>query len=863
MDKGAPSLKTLPMVNIGPEPDGIEDSGAVAGGDVNLSGGYVAGRDMTVVHQTREPVRAARHALPRDIAEFTGRRVEIGRIEDVLAATQAPPPVVVISNGPGSGKTALAVHVAHRLRSRFPQAQLHVRLGGREQPELRPDDALRRLLTQLGVAAEVIPQDLEDRLALYRSTMPEGSLVVLDNAMSAVQVEPLLPTGVGCAAIITSRYVLAELEGTHLMDLGRLPADEAYALLERTLGTDRTATDPQAVHDIVALCGALPLALRVVGSLLVTPARRRMPLAVFAAELGDEKARLDLLKVGEREVRASFALSYAALSPRAARLFRLLGTLRIPDVSDELAAAVDGTGLAAQALGELLDAHLIEPVSDTRVRFHDLMRLFARERALSEETAGDRAAALDRATAWCLQRAADWDGSIRHADAPAASSDAYTAALDGFERERAVFLAIIQQAADPDTEVGRDEVAWRLTAHLADFFDVRGYWVDWLAAAETAVAAATRQGESAGFGISLHNLSRILRLMRRTPEALEAATQALGLLDRTEQEVTRADVLSHLGILYREEHRYDEAVTSLDEAAGLYRDRGDTHGEGLVLRTLGHVLNKRRQLDDAEETLERAVLLLHEAGDLANAGWAHNNLISVHGARWHETAALAHFAQARDIFADIGHRQGEAWAYNHVGRVHRQYGRTTEQIDCHERALESFRMLGDRYGTGWALLDLAIARSDVAVLQEALEIFEEIGEHDGRGWALTWLAQMEGDPVLIDRALGHFRVIGNLQGEGTALSVRGDLERTAGRTEKAESAYQEALAPLRHSADTYREALTLWGLSDLDRLAGRANRARERTQQVQTMLDRIGAPQPPHIDPDQPSVRHDMDEEGQ
>jgi tetratricopeptide (TPR) repeat protein len=849
------------MVNIGPEPGGIKDSGAVAGGDVNQSGTFVAGRDMTVIHQAKEPVRAARHALPRDIAEFTGRRVEISWIENVLAAAQAPPPVVVITNGPGSGKTALAVHVAHRLRSRFPRAQLHVRLGGKEQPDLRPDDALRRLLIQLGVAAEVIPQDSEDRVALYRSTMPEGSLVVLDNAMSALQVEPLLPTGVGCAAIITSRYVLAELEGTQLMDLGRLPADEAYALLERTLGADRTAADPQAVREIVALCGALPLALRVVGSLLVTPARRRMPLAAFAAELADERARLDLLKVGEREVRASFALSYAALSPSAAWLFRLLGTLRIPDVSDELAAAVDGTGRAAQALGELLDAHLIQPVSDTRVRFHDLMRLFAQERALSEVTVDDRAAALDRATAWCLERAAAWDQGIHPMGKSATGLDAYRAALDGFERERAVFLAMIQQVADPAAEIGRDEAAWRLSAHLADFLEVRGYWVDWLAAAETGVAAATRLDDPVALGISLHNLSRILRLMRRTPEALEAATQTLGLLDRTAQEATRADVLSHLGILYREQHRYDEAVASLDEAARLYRASEDTHGEGLVLRTLGHVLNKRRQLDDAEEVLERAALLLHEAGDRANAGWVHNNLISVQGALWHETAALAHFEQARDIFTDIGSRQGEAWAYNHAGRVHRQYGRTTEQIDCHERALEKFRAQGDHYGIGWALLDLGIARSDSAALREALEIFEEIGEHDGRGWALTWLAQVEGDPTLIAGALDHFHVIGNLQGEGTALSVRGDLERAGGRNDEAESTYQDALAPLRLSSDINREALTLWGLSELDRLAGHENRARERTELALEMLDRIGASHPPQCDPDPPSSRQEMNDE--
>ena len=225
MDKAALGHETLVMVM-----EGNEGLGAVAGRDVAVSGTYAAARDINII-QHRPSASAVRRTLPRDIAGFTGRVLEIARLEQMVEAEPLPP-VVVISHGPGSGKTALAVHAAYRLSGRFPDAQLHLYLGGDDLPEVEPGDALGRLLWALGVEAEMLPGNLDDRAALYRSLLDgRRALVVLDNAVSEDQVEPLLPASPGCAVLITSRYALSDLEGSRNMDLGRL-SDTAISLIE-------------------------------------------------------------------------------------------------------------------------------------------------------------------------------------------------------------------------------------------------------------------------------------------------------------------------------------------------------------------------------------------------------------------------------------------------------------------------------------------------------------------------------------------------------------------------------------------------------------------------------------------------------
>jgi len=795
-----------------------------------------------VVNYYSHPVDHPVSTLPRDITRFVGRSAQFASLLRLLDPGLTPSPLVNVCNGAGCGKTALALRVAYELAKRFPGAQLFLEMSAAGIPPLDVGEALRRLLMMLDLTDGAIPDTVAERADLFRKKLPGKAILVLDNVLSVEQIAALLPGRSDCAVLMTSRYSLLELEGMAEVDLGRMLDDEARDLLASRLGAERAAAEPDAVRLIVQLCGALPLALHIVAAQLNRPASRRLTIGAFAARLRDERRRLDLLKTDYLDVRASFSLSYQALSPSASRLFRLLGCTRVPDFSREFAEAVDGTAQASDAFDELINAHLAEEAGHGRVSFHDLLAVFAMERAEQEEDPGARDAALDRAIAWCADRAAAWGDQIvpRESRAPGASSDA--AALAALDAERDVLLTIIRRAAAG----GRDTVPPAIVGSLASYFEVRGAWADWLEAAELAVACAERIGDPEMLGRSLLARSWPLRLMRRTSQAVQDSVAALRVLDDVPALGLRGEVLSHLGTLYRELHRYDDAERCLEEAIAIFRDLGDHHSEGLVLRTLGHVQSRRMEdLTAAQSTLERAAVLLRDARDRVGEGWSRNNLCKVLGYLWQYEAAAAEFAKALAIFTDLRFPQGEAWALTHMGRIDLQYGRISESIDRTKQALAIFQELSDAYGTGWALLHLGSARQDAALVREALDVFTamSVPEEDGQGWALVALARLLEDPALANEAIGHFAVVGSLQGEGTALAVRGDLECSAGQSGAAERSYLSALAPLERCGDLHRTALVRIGLAQLASQAGDDALARDLSRSAQATLTALGAPE--------------------
>ncbi|GAB3670664.1 hypothetical protein GCM10027589_39240 [Actinocorallia lasiicapitis] len=802
---------------------------------MHQSGHVVAGRDThigTVNHHhygadvPRQREAAARKR--RAAVGFVGRAAQRERLRGWMDHRAYPYPLVNVTNGPGSGKTALALCVARDVAADYPGGQLFLEVSQAGLPEFDAHEVLFRLLLQLRVAESRIPDSLAGRIELFHAELREGTLLVLDNVTSAAQVRDLLPDRDDCGVLMTSRRSFAELEGIREIDLGRMPEDEAYTLLEERVGTARIGTDPAAAREIVRLCGALPLALHMAGAQLGRPSNRRLSLASFAQRLAAK--RLDVLSSDHQDLRASFALSYLDLTPAAARLFRLLSLVAVPDFCDELAAAVDGTEAWSEALAELFDTHLIEPVGETRARFHDLMKVFAQERAEAEDTAADRDAAVDRALAWCVESAARWGRHVGVDGRRSVDEGRYEDALAGLDAEHRTLTAAIRQAA----ETGRDDLPWRIVAQLGGFFEVRGHWADWLEGADLAIASATKSGDRVALGVARYARSWPLRLQRRLTEAVEESVAALRLLDGLPE---RADVLSHLGTLYRETHRYEESVACLDEAAELFRADGDEHGEGLVLRTLGHVQFWRRDLDGAAATLVRAIELLHRVGDRAAEGWSHNNLLSVRGAQWRLDDARHHYAEALGLFTQIEHPQGQAWAHNHLGRIVRQYGRTEEAIGLGERALVLFDRIGDGYGIPWALTHLGVARQDAAQLRKANALFAamEVPEADGEGTTLVQLARLTADPSLLDEALRHFETIGSLHGQATALLARADLAVTDPAAARHD--YETALSCFRRTEDPYGEAQALLGLAALDPDSGR-------TAAATAILTRLGLPQP-------------------
>ncbi|MFJ1708857.1 BTAD domain-containing putative transcriptional regulator [Kitasatospora sp. NPDC088346] len=345
--------------------------------------------------------------LPSDAPDFTGRQEEVARTLDTLVSgtrRRGTAPVVCVIHGMGGvGKTALAVHVAHAARDRFPEGQLYADLRGAGREAADPYEVQELFLRALGVASGSIPQDRDERTALYRSWLADrGLLLLLDNAAGTTQVSALLPGTSGCAVLVTSRTPLICLPATSRTALEPLSERDARGLLERIVGADRCRREPQAAKDLVHACGMLPLAVRIVGARLA--ARPRWPLSFAASRLGDRGQRITELEAGDLAVEQVFQLGYLALDADHARAFRLLAIPEVTDISSAAAAAVLRCELRAAEviLDDLVPAGLLEPGGPECYRYHDLLRLFARHRTLETDDPEVRRDALSRTASFYL-----------------------------------------------------------------------------------------------------------------------------------------------------------------------------------------------------------------------------------------------------------------------------------------------------------------------------------------------------------------------------------------------------------------------------------------------------------------------------
>lgn len=364
------------------------------------------GRPIVVVHQVTPAM------LPVDTGDFAGRTAELARIGSCLSAPERNQ--LLITGMAGVGKTALAIHAAHRHRNRYPDGQLYVDLGGSAPAgagPVEPDDVLGWFLKALGTPAAALPDELEERAQLYRSWLADKRvLVVLDNCVSDQQIRPLLPGGSRCGVIITARATLTALNGPEIIDLGPPSRVEGVEMLAKIVGADRVAAEPECAERIVDLCGDLPLPVRVIGLRLA--AAREMPLWALLDRLAVDQCRLDELRLGDLDVRASLMCSYERLSGPARVALRRLALPTVPELPDSVVATIlEVPGrLDREVVEELVAERLLETVraadqaGEPHYRFHPLVRLFGYELAQVEDSPQARRMTLDRALAAWLGR---------------------------------------------------------------------------------------------------------------------------------------------------------------------------------------------------------------------------------------------------------------------------------------------------------------------------------------------------------------------------------------------------------------------------------------------------------------------------
>jgi DNA-binding SARP family transcriptional activator len=661
--------------------------------------------------------------LPLAVPGFTGRAAELARLDALLPPL--PPDdetdtisrvalmaAAVISGTPGVGKTALAVHWAHRITDRFPGGQLYIDLRGFDAAgtAVSPAEALHGFLLALGVPPDRMPADLEARTALYRSRLAgQRVLIVLDNARDPAQVRPLLPGTPGCLAVVTSRQQLASLtvaENACPLTLDLMPAAEARDLLAARLGRQRADAEPGAVGEIITSCARLPLALAIAAARAA--ARPGFTLAELAAELRDARPALDVLGDDDpaTDPRAVFSWSYDALTPQAAGLFRLLSVAPGPDITAPAAASLAAVPLARarRLLAELSTAHLLTEHAPRRYACHDLLRAYTRELAASHDDADQRDAATRRLLDHYLH-------SVRGAAAllepffdpvsvpPAAEGviadppDTAERALSWFADERAILLAAVQLAADR----GLTTHAWQLAWSLSSFLLRRTLWDDTALACNTALDAARRSADVTGQARCLHRI---------------ASFHAMSL-------------------------RFAEATGLFNEALQLYGRVGDPASQAAIHRTLMWIAARENRHSDALEHSLQAQDLFRAAGNQAGQARVLTDIAYGHAALGRYEQALGYCEQALAQARELGERSWEDLIWDTFGFIYRHLGDYQQSITCYRQALEICQESGDRFNEA-ACLDVlgdtyreAGADDDARqAWMQALRIFDEVGHPD-------------------------------------------------------------------------------------------------------------------------------------
>lgn len=715
----------------------------------------IARAENVYITNAAEPLTP--HQLPSDISDFVNRENELALLRRAVVPSDpgSPARVVSVSGGAGVGKSAFAVHAAHSLAAHAADLDLYVDLRGIEANPLDPASVLERFLLALGTSAGLVPADPDERAAAYRTALRDRrALVVLDNARDETQVKPLLPGAGSSVALITSRRPLPGLAGAVHVPLDVFTLDHARQLLAEVLGEDRAAREPASVVRLAEACGMLPLALRIAGAKLA--AKPHWTLARMAGRLADEGRKLTELEAGDLAVRASFQLSYADLTPESGRMFRLASL--VPGDSFTalwLAAAADCDPYDAEDIAEgLVDLRLLEPSSGgedgdrPRYRFHDLLRLFARERLADEESEDAVRDARER----ILDAQAQFAARALYLLSPHSKRDvvepralswtASEAVRDAALRDPYAWFAAEYTGLVAGVEQAHAHGLWAQAHEITDgmhyFFRVRGSLRDWQHTHELARDANRRRGDRRAEAWTLRSLGNAHHDQGRFDDAERCFSDALVLFEGLDNQLGLAAVVCNLGELYLAQGRFTESEAHLVRCLPLWEAVDDRVGVAYTLDNLGHIQHVRGNWADADTYFVRAVALFRDLGD--TFGEAHSlrrRALSLLD-RGRTEDAVADLSRSREMFKRLESPSGLAWVLTGLGEAHARQGRHAEAVVCFDEALPVFRGAGDQRAAAWVLLALGTALRTAgrpaeaeSVLAAARQTFAEVADRFG------------------------------------------------------------------------------------------------------------------------------------
>ena len=732
--------------------------------------------------------------LPPAGATLTGRDDLLSELAGTVRSADVSPALLV---GPGGvGKTALAVAAGHRLAAEFPDGQLYANLAGSQGGGVDPHAVIGRFLRAAGVPGTALPHDREERIALYRSHFATRRvLLVLDDAGSEDQVRPLLLAAAGCRTVITSRHQLGALVTSARWSVPVLAEDDAVRLLAATAGTARVAAEPGTAAEIARLCGGLPLAVSIAAARLA--ARPHWTLDELRERLDREHGRLDELSIGDLDVRASIALSYAALNPPARLLFRRLGLVTAPDWPAWVVEPLAGEP-SAPLLEQLVDAHLVEHrgkdgAGQHRYQLHDLVAAFAQERVRAEDTPAERDAALERMTQVWATLAAEADDRIpvdwaRAPDRPRAAAPAAETALARrsptawFEAERHSLVAAVATAA----ALGHAELTGLLALRTCGFLALRSYRDDEDDLLATAIAHARAGGDRellvrllAAFFIACLRRDRHTELDEIAREQLALARalgdpeeEALALLNAGRAANRHSDfvkAIEWLELAAACANRPDvpaslshNATTALaanimylgrpHEALPLYRvgiQLADESSNAMAAAHhryhLGICLTRVGLLDEAEDVVTAAQAVTLRYGDLTLWAYAEQVLGDVDMRRGRLGSAAQRLERSRETHQRIGEGDGYAEALRSTADLAALRGDWAETIGWLDKAVEIWRRIGSTIEVAATLARLSAARQAtgdtdraIACRNEARDLLTEMHLDDASLYVPTW-----------------------------------------------------------------------------------------------------------------------------
>lgn len=696
------------------------------------------------------PVLVVPRQLPSDVPDFVAEAGRLAALEEVLTGGGDPESggLAVITGKPGTGKSAMAVRVAHRLAAAdFPDGQLYCDLRGTTGSPATPAEVLGRFLRALGIPGQMIPESPDERAEMYRTRLASRRiLVVLDDAASEGQVLPLLPGSGDCGVIVTSRSRLTALPGVHRLELDVLDEDRALELLARIVGRQRVERERPAAEALIRTVGRLPLALRIVAARLA--ARPHWTLASMVHRLADERHRLDELTHGELTMRASLSLTYDGLEEKDRRLLRLLSMARTPTLPGWLAGALadDRRPFLPDLLDPLVDAQMLDVVGvegsgDFRYRFHEIIHVYAREQLAAGDSEELRGAAFARmAGGWMYlaqeahRRVYGGDFTVLHGDAPRWSPpEPYverllTDPLAWLDGEQTALCRMVGHAADE----GLHDLSWDLATTLVTLFEVRGHYDLWEQTHLRALEAVSRAGNLRGTAAVRASLGSLYMRRNQAVPARNVLESALSLFLALDEPRGKGLCRRDLALIARREGDHATAGALYAQAMEDFTASEDAVGRASVLTQSTHVLLHQGRTDAVQRQLDEAFRIyeaLRYTGGQARTLRRSGQVLLEQG---EPERALIALTEALEFCRDSGDIIGVGHLLHDLGRALTALGRTRRARELYEQSLAAREQIMDLSGSALVRLDLArlLAASgdregSRALLAPVVEVFHE------------------------------------------------------------------------------------------------------------------------------------------